>query len=251
MTKITLALIQMNPVPEDVEKNLRTAFTYMEKAAAVHPQVYVLPEMWSTDFLGVENKELARSSVYVLEKLGAYAKDHGAYIIGSIPELAEGKLYNTLYVVGPQGKPLAQYRKNHLFKPTGEHLVYTAGKDKVVLKTPLGKWGLGICFDLRFSDFIEELAKENIDILFIPAQWPAERLSHWEALLKARAIEKQIFVVGVNRVGSFKRIEYPGHSQVIDPWGDVVCRGSTHAEVITCTIDLDKVKEVREKIPMD
>lgn len=245
-----VSIIQMNIIPEDVERNLATAVKLMEKAVVHGPKAILLPEMWSTDFISIHKKDLARSTEHVLGKLQAFSRHQHLYILGSLPELVEKKMYNTLYVISPQGTIAGKYRKNHLFKPTGEHITYSAGKDSLVLKTPLGVIGVAICFDVRYPKFINGLFDAGAEVLFISAQWPSERVEHWETLLKARAIENQIYVVAANRVGQHKKIEYPGHSMIIDPWGQVIARGNTKEEIITAVLDHKKIHEVRERIPM-
>lgn len=248
--KFKVSLLQMNIVSGAVEHNLRVAMSLMEKALAEKPQVIVLPEMWSTDFLKISERKLAESTKLVLRKLKDFSAKNKVYILGSLPELEKNKLFNTFFITSPEGEIVGKYRKNNLFKLTAEHLAYAAGKDSLVLATPFGKWGAAICFDIRFPGFIHELAKKDTEILFVSAQWPIDRKEHWETLLRARAIENQMYVVGVNRVGKSNGLEYPGTSLVFDPWGDILAEGSTGEEIITCQLDLNKIKEVRKKLPM-
>ncbi|MFC1517889.1 carbon-nitrogen family hydrolase [Candidatus Margulisiibacteriota bacterium] len=248
--KFNIAMIQMNIVPGAVEHNLRTALALMKKSLAAKPQVIVLPEMWSTDLLKTKDPLLANTTPQILNKLFVFAKNNSAYILGTLPELIENKLYNTMFIISPEGKVLDKYQKINLFKLTGEHTTYTAGNKKLILSTPLGKWGAAICFDIRFPNLIQELATNGMDVLFVSAQWPWERKEHWENLLRARAIENQIFVVGVNRVGKSNGLEYSGRSLVFDPWGDLLAEGSSGEEILSCELDLSKIKEVREKLPL-
>lgn len=250
LNKFTVSLIQMDILPEKVEYNLKAALNLMKKALKDKSQAIILPEMWSTDFLKIQNKKLAESTNIVLKELQAFAKENNIFILSPLPELEKNKLYNTMFIISPQGKIEHKYRKIHLFKLTGEHLAYTPGQEKSSLVTPFGKWATAICFDLRYPDLIRELVAKDVDVLFVAAQWPVERKEHWENLLKARAIENQIFVVGVNRIGKSNGLEFPGTSLVFDPWGDLVAEGSTGEEVLTCQIDLNKIKDVRKKLPM-
>ena len=104
------------------------------------------------------------------------------------------------------------------------------------------------CYDIRFLELIRTLALKEIDILFVPAQWPVPRLNHWETLNLARAIENQIYVVSNNSCGTAGETVYAGHSAVIDPWGEVLAKGSYNEEIITQDIDLEVVEKIRNTI---
>ena len=107
-----------------------------------------------------------------------------------------------------------------------------------------------ICYDIRFPEWVRTHTAEGAEALFVVAEWPLARLAHWRALLIARAIENQCYVIACNRSGSDPDNVFAGHSMIIDPWGEVLAEGSETEEILHAEIDLDKVKEVRSMIPI-
>jgi predicted amidohydrolase len=111
--------------------------------------------------------------------------------------------------------------------------------------------GLGICYDLRFTEMWRKYALGGARLFLLPAEWPARRAAHWQTLLRARAIENQVFVAACNRVGESKGETFAGKSAAIDPWGDAVVEAGAENEVLlTCEIDLAKVDDIRQRIPV-
>ncbi|MGH7792749.1 MAG: nitrilase-related carbon-nitrogen hydrolase, partial [Thermodesulfobacteriota bacterium] len=132
-----------------------------------------------------------------------------------------------------------------LFSMAGENTYFKSGGERLVVDTPLGKLGVIICYDLRFPELARGLALNGAEMLVVPAQWPKARLNHWRTLAIARAIENQSFVIACNRTGRDTKEEYPGHSLIIDPWGDVLAEGEEEEGFIIAEIDLERVNVVR------
>ena len=173
----------------------------------------VLPEMWSTGFtMNTANSEPAQGPSFL--HMQAMAAAHNAYVCGSISVRDGDQYYNRFYAVAPDGS-YHHYDKRHLFSYGKEDKHYTAGTEKLIFQ--VGEWRIRavVCYDLRFPAWCRNL--EDVDILLIVANWPQARIHHWDALLRARAIENQCFVVAVNRVGTDgNQLLYPGHSSVYD-----------------------------------
>ena len=110
------------------------------------------------------------------------------------------------------------------------------------------KCGIIICYDLRFPELTRKLALEGIKLLFVPAQWPAARLDHWITLLKARAIENQIFVAAVNRAGEHTKDEFLGGSMIINPWGEIIAQGNYKQQIISAELDFNLIDQVKMNI---
>jgi len=252
MKKLTISLIQMDIKTADVDSNLSAAARFIEKASKHKPDFIVLPEMWSTGFAYGDLYGIAKSYFDVtLDFIKYHAKKCSSTIIaGSIPEPEGSKVFNTCFAASPDGKVIGKYQKTHVFSPTGESLHFAAGEKAEATLTPFGKIGIVICYDLRFPELVRKLWSKGINILFVPAQFPAVRIDHWNTLLRARAIENHIFVAGCNRTGKDKRYEYPGESAVYDPFGRTVEKADDKEGVTTCTIDLNKIKEADEIIPI-
>jgi predicted amidohydrolase len=130
-----------------------------------------------------------------------------------------------------------------------EHYL-AAGETTPTFDLPWGRCALAICYDLRFPELFRKYALAGASIIFVPAEWPQARLEHWRTLLRARAIENQLFVVACNRVGESKGTEFCGHSAIYDPWGEPVVEGDRNEVLLTADIDLRLVEEVRRRIPV-
>jgi predicted amidohydrolase len=170
-------------------------------------------------------------------------------IFAGIIELDNNTAYNSLVHFDNFGLIKARYRKIHPYSFAGENKNYGAGDETVITKIEQIKIGLSICYDLRFPELYRLYAKKNIDILVDIASWPIQRIEHWKTLLKARAIENQCFMVGVNRVGNDQSSSYNGCSSVFDPMGSEIIVQPDSEKIIEVEINLIKVNEVREKLP--
>jgi predicted amidohydrolase len=212
-------------------------------------QLVLLPEMCSTGFVQSRLLTLAQTTPEVLEELAALAKGKKMVIIGSFPEKKEDKIYNTAYVIDKDGSVSDGYRKVHLFSPTGEHRFFQGGRQAVVSQTSIGPIGLMICYDLRFPELCRTLCLQGAKLIAVPAQWPAARVQHWDTLLRARAIENQLFVMGANRCGRDPVLEYGGHSSIISPWGEILAKAGVRAASISATIEFGLVEKTRNQIP--
>jgi omega-amidase len=246
---IKAAVIQFNVRRGDVARNVSTVKRRIAAVAEHGARLVLLPEMWSTGFANKRLGELSETTPGVLEDLCSMARKRHLTIIGSLPEKQEGRVYNTAYVVDGNGSIAGTYRKVHLFSLTGEHCHFKPGRKAVVSKTSLGPIGLMICYDLRFPELCRSLTLGGATIVAVMAQWPAERVAHWQVLLKARAVENQLFVLGANRCGNDGDMVYAGHSRIISPYGEVLARAGKRAATLIATIDLRTVQQTRKHIP--
>jgi predicted amidohydrolase len=246
---IRAAIIQFNVRRGDVEWNLATVKRHISALANQGAQFILLPEMWSTGFANERLKELSETTPTVLRNLSGLSKRLHVTIIGSLPEKREERIFNTAYVMDSDGSVAGVYRKIHLFSPTGEDRYFTPGRKAVVSKTSLGPIGLMICYDLRFPELCRSLVLGGATMVVVMAEWPAERVTHWEVLLKARAIENQVFILGVNRCGKDGDLVYAGHSRIVSPYGEVMARAGKRPATLSAAIDLSEVERVRKHIP--
>ncbi len=198
----------------------------------------------------------------VLAAVCAAAKEAGIWVhLGSLALKGEGgKLVNRGFVIDSKGEVRARYDKIHLFDvnlPTGESwresAIYEAGREAVVVPdTPVGKLGLTICYDLRFPALFERLSEAGADVISLPAAFtvPTGR-AHWQVLLRARAIEAELFVVAAAQAGRHEdgRETY-GHSLVSDPWGELVLELGGEPGLGFAEIDLGRIADVRARIPV-
>lgn len=242
-----IALIQTNIEYGNPEKNMNHVEELIKKSISSNPDIIILPEMWNTSYALKKLNDIAdregKPCAMLVSKL---AKENNVNIIaGSVADKNSDKMYNTSYVFNREGKNVAKYSKVHLFKLIHEEAYMTQGVERVCFDLDDIKCGIIICYDLRFPELTRKLVLDGAKILFIPAQWPKPKLDTWRTLIQARAIENQMFVVAVNRVGKEKKAEFFGHSMVVDPLGQIIAEGTEEEEVIIADINLQQVDDVR------
>lgn len=260
-----IGLCQMM-VTADKEANLRKAEQMVKEAADKGAQLIMLPEMFQCPYANVyfpQYAETGEGETY--QRLSAMAKENGVTLVGgSIPEsVSVGKekdhIYNTSYVFGPDGQLLGRHRKVHLFDvdvPGGirfkESDTLTAGEDITVVDTPVGRIGVGICFDIRFAEMFRAMACAGAQIICVPAAFNMTTgPAHWELSFRMRAVDNQCFLAGCSPARDEKGcyVAY-GHSIVTAPWGNVVAQADETEQVILAEIDLAEIGRVRGSLPV-
>jgi len=269
--KLTVAAAQLTS-SDDVDANLAVCRDLVARAAAAGAQLVVLPECFA--FLSRrEEQKLAVAEVIdpdrpgpVLAATAAMAAEHRVWLIGGgmaerRPEDADPtRVYNTAVVFDPTGRLVETYRKIHLFDvdiPGGATLRESdstfggdPGSPKIV-DAELAKIGLSICYDLRFPELYRELVDRGAEIVVVPSAFTAHTgAAHWHILLRARAIENQVFVIAPGQVGRHndKRESY-GHSLVIDPWGRILAERAEGTGLALAEIDLAELEKTRREMP--
>ncbi|MBU1100879.1 MAG: carbon-nitrogen family hydrolase [Bacteroidetes bacterium] len=243
-----LALIQYSPLWEDKEANMSKIDKMLESIDG-DEDMLVFPEMTLTGFT-MESKKFAEDidgpSVRYFMEMARIRKTN---VFAGIIEEFDGLIYNTLFHFDSFGLIKARYRKVHPFSMSTEDEHFAAGEEIVVTKIDQTRIGLTICYDLRFPELYRKYTKDGVDIIINTANWPVTRVDHWKTLLKARAIENQCFIVGVNRVGDDPKLNYSGCSGIYDPLGKEIVMVEQDEIVIKVEIDISKVKETRENLP--
>lgn len=226
-------------------------FAHLEKLISNAPpaDLYVLPEMFSTGF-SMRTHDLAEPMNGPTHQwMLRMAHQVKAVISGSLIKEEDGKFYNRLLWVAPNGKTI-HYDKRHRFTMAGEHEHYSRGEQNVVAEIKGWRVALQVCYDLRFPVWSRN--RGQYDVLLYVANWPEVRKSAWSKLLEARAIENQCYVIGVNRVGKDGRdINHSGNSALIDPLGNVLCSAPENEEHILITeFDFKMLADYRQKFPV-
>ena len=242
-----IALLQQDIAWENVSENHRRAARLLEGAATAGARLALLPEMFSTGF-SMDAGRLAQAPGGESETfLEAQAKALDLWIVASIPQAGTPRPRNMALVVSPGGTA-ARYAKIHPFSYAGEHKHYEAGNQVVTVSidgvrvTPL------VCYDLRFPEPFRVAAAET-DLFVVVANWPELRREHWRTLLRARAIENQAYVAGVNRVGDGDNLHYTGDSAVIAPLGETLIEGNDSEGVFLATVSPEAVARLRSRFP--
>ncbi|MCW7539473.1 amidohydrolase [Aquabacterium sp. A7-Y] len=243
---LTLTLVQTDVAWEAIDDNLARMQEHLGRVGDT--QLIVLPEMFTTGFSMRPALIAEPMDGKAVNWLRETASARQADVVGSVAIEDGGRYFNRLVWAKPDGS-LYLYDKKHLFSFAGEHEHYTPGSDDLIVH--LNGWRIAtfICYDLRFPVWSRNL-QGKYDVALYIASWPARRAAHWQALLRARAIENQSYVVGVNRVGvDGTGLQYSGDSLVIDPLGEILYHGRAGEEVHTTTLDRGRLEEVRSQFP--
>jgi len=210
----------------------------------------VLPEMFATGF-SMNAVAIAESADGPTRRfLGELAREQNAHVLGGLVTEGEGgKGRNEALVIDPSGSELARYSKRHPFSFSGEHNCYEAGDGLPIAE--IGAWRLCplVCYDLRFPEDFREAVTRGANLFAVIANWPAAREAHWRALLVARAIENQAYVIGVNRCGADPKLTYSGCSLIVNPQGEIVADAGQEEGIIEATLDLSALTEYRTRFP--
>jgi predicted amidohydrolase len=238
----------------DKEANFRQVKEWMELAYVDSklPTAIILPELWTTGY------DLEREAVLASEDgketslfLGELAKKYGTWFIGgSTLSKNSGGYSNRAQVINPNGELITYYDKVHLIPLMDEHKYFVAGRKDCIFDWEGTPSGCVICYDLRFGEWLRNYALKGVKVLFISAEWPEIRAEHWNVLLRARAIENQLYIVSCNRCGTSKDTKFSGGSLVVDPWGKILLNAGTKDGLSFQCFDLDKVDEARAKVPV-
>ncbi|MRN55504.1 carbon-nitrogen family hydrolase [Paenibacillus monticola] len=247
-----ISLIQLDIAFGNPEINYATAERKIHQAAAEQPDCLILPELWTTGYDLSRLEEIGDPEGRITKGfISTLAKQYNINIVaGSVASKGSAGITNSMFIFSRQGELVGEYSKLHLFRLMDEHLYLQPGEAKGLF-TLDGTLCAGlICYDIRFPEWVRAHTAQGAEVLFISAEWPLPRLSHWRALLISRAIENQCYVVACNRAGSDPTNTFAGHSMIIDPWGDIICEASEGEEILTGTLDLPRVREIREQIPI-
>jgi omega-amidase len=245
-----VAVVQHDIVWEDREATFARLAPRIEAAAGAGARIVLLSETFSTGFSMRTEVTAEPEGGPSSQFLAAQAKEHGVWVGGSCPEVrAEGEApYNTFVLAGPDGIE-HRYRKLHRFGYGGEDAKFSAGTEPVTVTVEGLRVTLFVCYDLRFADDWW-VAAPGTDAYLCVANWPTPRRHHWRALLLARAIENQAYVVACNRVGrGGGKLDYAGDSMIVDPMGELLASAAGGEALLVADVDPARVAQVRAEFP--
>jgi predicted amidohydrolase len=257
-----VALCQTNS-GADVEANTAVVEGLLAEAVRAGVDLAALPEVWPCQGSARQMRAAAEPIPGPrTERLAAIAREHRTWIHGgSVLELDGERVFNTSVLFDRGGELVARYRKIHLFDadppgtvPSRESFLFTPGDQVVVAETEFGRAGMSICYDVRFPELYRSLVVQGATIVFVPAAFRFETgEAHWDALVRARAIEDQCVVVAAAQWGRWgppgRERRTFGNSMVVDPWGRVLARADDGVGVTCVDVDLDEVRHVRQMLP--
>lgn len=245
-----IALVQLDIAWRDREANLRRAEEHIRCAGEDGCDLAVLPEMFNTGFC-MDIEATAEDRGGPTERaLCRLAERHGVAVLAGLTERSEGgRAVNLAVTVGASGEVIGRQAKLHPFPVVGEAEKFVPGDRPEVINIVGERAAVFVCYDLRFPE-VFRMAMPEARLVFVIANWPASRREHWDALLAARAIENQCYVVGVNRAGiDGNKVEYNGGSKVVGPLGRLVMGLPDGAEYGVAELDMAEVGKVRSRFP--
>lgn len=245
-----IALLQWDTYWEDPESNFGRVRELLDEVVDEEtPELVSLPELFATGF-SMNVDELAEPvGGPTYEFLSKQAQRYDLFLQGSILERAGNRGKNVAIIFNPDGEVICRYAKIHPFSYADEDQYYEPGT-RVETTDILGITVCPvICYDLRFPELFRKGIQNGAELFLVPANWPTARLDHWNTLLHARAIENQTYVAAANRTGEGNGLKYPGHSTLVDPWGETVDVLDDQEGVLIGHVDPERLEEIRTSYP--
>ena len=247
---MNIVCCQLDIVWENKPANHDKVKKLLDRAAPPQGSLVVLPEMFATGF-SMNVKAISDStSRETQDFLAKTANDYYVYILGGIVSTAaDQRGRNECVIFSPGGVEVARYCKMHPFTLGGEAKHYASGPCTQIFKWYEFTLAPFICYDLRFPEVFRTATQRGANLFTVIASWPKPRHDHWITLLKARAIENQAYVVGVNRCGRDPHHLYLGNSMIIDPRGQILADAGTEEGTISAELDLPALINYRREFP--
>lgn len=240
---------QPDTIWENKPANFAKAREMVAAARSEPGSLVALPEMFPTGF----SMSLPMTREGVISEtqpfLGDLAREFQVCAVGGFVHGIRGDVFNQAVAMSPYRRELARFSKLHPFPPAGEDRLVTPGREVVVFEWSGFQVAPFICYDLRFPEDFRRATAQGATLFLVLANWPASRVEHWITLLKARAIENQAFVAGVNRCGRDPHVAYPGRSLIVDPKGEVLADAGEMEGVISAELDPRAVEGWRSEFP--
>jgi len=259
--RFKISICQMK-VTAAKQKNIEKAMDMLKSSVKSGTDIAVLPEMFNCPYGNKKFKDYSESvdNGHTLKAMSQISKDLGIYIVaGSIPELFEGRIYNSCFVFDRQGSIIGKHRKMHLFDidipgkiKFKESDTLAAGNEVTVLQTEFCKIGVAICYDMRFPELMRLMALKGAKLIVIPAAFNmVTGPAHWELILRNRALDNQVYMAAASpaRDENSSYVAY-GHSMVTTPWGEVLKSADEKEQIISADIDMHLVEKIRNELPL-
>ena len=234
---------------ENPRVNYEIVSDLLESASITPGSLIVLPEMFATGF-SMDAELTSKFQSETQEFLYFSARKFTSFICAGLVMVDDqGLTRNCALLIDPTGKPIATFPKQHLFTLLDEDKFYSPGKNSTVCQVAEFCFSGLVCYDLRFPESFRQAVSRGAEVFAVIANWPAVRAEHWTVLLRARAIENQAYVIGVNRCGQGPKCDYMGGSTIIDPQGNLLVTAGDGPQVISADIDIESLRKYREAFP--
>jgi len=231
----------------EANQNKVTAWLEKHYTKSLYTTAIVLPEIWDVGYTLREKESIGDvEGKIAIDFLGKLAKEYNIWFVGgSVLVKNDRGFSNRAQVINPNGELIASYDKVHLIRLMDEDKHFLRGEKDCHFLIDGIKCGCVICYDIRFCEWIRGYALNGATVLFVSAEWPESRIDHWRALIIARAIENQMYVIACNRTGTSLNLAYGGNSLVVDPWGKILFEGGKEEQFAYTVIDPGEVNKVR------
>lgn len=248
---VRICCVQAVSIPESPERNFARALEFAREAAQQGASLVVFPEQYPTGWDPHGTAFTDDGSGFICRGWAAVAAASGMHVLGSYRKETDTLPQNAAAVFAPDGTCIAEYAKIHLFSPGGEDASFLPGEELALFTLGGVRFGIAICYDLRFADLFSAYARAGCDAVVVPAAWPCSRLKHWDLFLHARALENQMYVAGVNPAGGPAGDVNCGGTAVVDPQGETVIRAEGTATALVCAdISPAAVRAARAVFPV-
>ena len=248
---VRICCVQAESFPNAPEKNLARAKAFAREAQEQGASLIVFPEQFPTGW-DPQGKEFTDDgSGSICRGWAAIARETGIHVMGSYRKETATMPQNVAAVFAPEGVCIAEYAKIHLFSPAGEDQSFVPGVALGIFTIGGMRFGIAICYDLRFPELFCAYARAGCAAVVVPAAWPCVRMSHWNLFLHARALENQMYVAGINPAEGHPEGEYCGGTTAINPQGEVVAKAEgTRTALVFADIDSALVRSTRAAFPV-
>ncbi|HEY0076008.1 MAG TPA: carbon-nitrogen family hydrolase [Abditibacteriaceae bacterium] len=244
--------VQLDIQWENKAANYERVRELIQEAAPEPGSLIVLPEMFATGF-SMNVAKITENACETEKFLSELAHEFSVVVLGGLATVnADGRGRNEAYLALPDGSEQSapvRYCKMHPFTFSGENKHFAPGEEAVIFEWQGFSVAPFICYDLRFPEIFRSVTKQGAHLFCVIANWPASRDVHWRALLLARAIENQAYVIGVNRCGDDPKLNYAGRSQIISPRGEIIADADSEEGVISVELDLLELQNYRREFP--
>lgn len=246
---LRVGIMQFDIVTGNREANQNKVTAWLEKyyTKSEYTTAIILPEIWDVGYALSHKESIGdEEGKTAVDFLGKLARKYNVWFVGgSVLAQNEMGFFNRAQVINPGGELVASYDKVHLIRLMDENKHFLRGKKDCRFTIDNVKCGCIICYDVRFCEWVRGYAINGTEALFISAEWPEARIDHWRALIIARAIENQMYIIACNRVGATEKWEFGGNSLIVDPWGKIVYEGGKGEEFAFHVIDTEEAKKTR------
>ncbi len=246
-----IAIGQMEIIPGDIDRNMKTGLKLIEEAKQSKCDLILLPEVWTTGFLFKKLKSLSKYTKSIVDEIKKASRNIlicGTYVTDN--EIDNDKVFNKFLAI-ENGNIIFEYTKSMLFGVTKEDDYFSRGdlNQKNVFEFHGVKIGVSVCYELRFPEFFRKASFNGALIHLHPAIWPASRVDHWNTLTKARSIENQFYFLCSNGVGLSGKWKLAGNSKIYSPWG-ITLQNMNNSTGIKCiNVNFQEIEKARENLP--